>query len=256
MPNPARETSRHHPPPQEAEGSTSNRNTATDPRRRQALPGTLFRGQGRRVKNRWPGRGESRAAKRSRSDASLLREAPQRGALDAPRTGHHNRPPPQPDQPARPNTAGQGNCEEEKTSTPTCEALRRRFGEYEPYQGKFAHAGEDGFASAWADATSSLYSVSGPCVLGRWAPAIVRRELPAFYASAQLSRWLPVELFATIGPNLEQVRPVPLVSRGEDPRGTRVRGRSCVMEVCGGRGKAVQGDMMSWWLVASSVPSS
>jgi hypothetical protein len=47
------------------------------------------------------------------------------------------------------------------------EALPRRFGEYEPFQGKYAEAGKEGFSQAWRDATSALYfSGSGPCVGG------------------------------------------------------------------------------------------
>lgn len=210
------------------------------------------------------------------------------------------------------------------------EALPRRFGEYEPYQGKFADAGIDGFDDAWANATTTLYFAgSGPCVFGSlsagpgnlrpdkfwsmsltilaeplrdpaWRDAlrrffvVIADNVPAFYASAeltrghiwsgrslwadgetesaiwpvryrqgwlglppkptwwswlgrpfadvvdalpaeratptasgvlyeastelsgpagleQLSRWLPAELFAVIGPNPERQRPVPLV---------------------------------------------
>lgn len=47
------------------------------------------------------------------------------------------------------------------------EALPGRFGEYEPFQGKFADVGPQGFASAWAEATSLLFfSASGPCIDG------------------------------------------------------------------------------------------
>lgn len=47
------------------------------------------------------------------------------------------------------------------------EALPRRFGEYEPLQGKYAEAGPEGFIAAWNDATSLLFfSGSGPCIGG------------------------------------------------------------------------------------------
>lgn len=47
------------------------------------------------------------------------------------------------------------------------EALPRRFGEYEPFQGKYAETGVEGFSQAWRDATSSLFfSGSGPCTGG------------------------------------------------------------------------------------------
>lgn len=104
------------------------------------------------------------------------------------------------------------------------EALPRRFGEYEPLQGKYAEVGLDGSASGWTEATSSLFfSGSGPCVGGRlaagagalmrdrfwsmsmtfladplhepgWRDAIRRvfttlaDQLPAFYATATLTR--------------------------------------------------------------------
>lgn len=47
------------------------------------------------------------------------------------------------------------------------EALPRRFGEYEPLQGKYAEAGPEGFIAAWNDATSLLFfSGAGPCIGG------------------------------------------------------------------------------------------
>jgi hypothetical protein len=47
------------------------------------------------------------------------------------------------------------------------EALPRRFGEYEPLQGKLAEAGDGGFANAWRDATSILFfAASPPCISG------------------------------------------------------------------------------------------
>lgn len=102
------------------------------------------------------------------------------------------------------------------------EALPRRFGEYEPFQGKLAEAGVDGFTKAWADATSTLFTAgSGPCIGGQlsagpsaqfpdrfwsisltfhaepirdvgWQEALralfvtLADELPAFYASAEV----------------------------------------------------------------------
>lgn len=105
------------------------------------------------------------------------------------------------------------------------EALPRRFGEFEPLQGKLADAGDDGFARAWRDATSMFFfSASRPCIGGslwagpseprprsvwkmgldlhwqpiaddsRWREALrrffvaVAEELPAFYASAEVTR--------------------------------------------------------------------
>ncbi len=105
------------------------------------------------------------------------------------------------------------------------EALPRRFGEYEPFQGKLADAGDDGFAKAWRQASSMLFfAASSPCVSGsmwagpgelrprpvwrmsfqvhcqpitddvRWRDALRRmfvaiaEELPAFYASAEVTR--------------------------------------------------------------------
>lgn len=103
------------------------------------------------------------------------------------------------------------------------EALPRRFGEYEPLQGKLAEAGPDGFISAWRDATSLLFTAgSGPCIGGHltagpsaahrdefwsmslqflgdpmrepaWREALralftrLADDLPAFYASAELT---------------------------------------------------------------------
>jgi hypothetical protein len=47
------------------------------------------------------------------------------------------------------------------------EALPRRFGEYEPLQGKYAEVGPNGFSGAWADATSLLFIAgTGPCISG------------------------------------------------------------------------------------------
>lgn len=104
------------------------------------------------------------------------------------------------------------------------EALPRRFGEYEPLQGRYADSGGDGFAAAWAGATSLLFfSGAGPCVGGHlsagpgarfadrfwsmsltfladalndpgWRDAFRRifaslaDSLPAFYATAQMTR--------------------------------------------------------------------
>ena len=104
------------------------------------------------------------------------------------------------------------------------EALPRRFGEYEPLQGKLTDAGIEGFCEAWNAATSLVFlSGSGPCIGGslhagpndrfpspfwrlslqfhadplrdeRWRDATRRLvttladRLPAFYASAQLTR--------------------------------------------------------------------
>ena len=48
------------------------------------------------------------------------------------------------------------------------EALPRRFGESEPFQGKYAEAGSEGFTAAFNDATSLLF-FSG---LGRASAAI------------------------------------------------------------------------------------
>jgi hypothetical protein len=104
------------------------------------------------------------------------------------------------------------------------EALPRRFGEHEPFQGKYAVAGAEGFAKAWAEAASLLFvSGSGPCVGGHlqagpgkrfpdrfwsmsltlladplkepgWRDAARRLfitladKLPAFYARAEMTR--------------------------------------------------------------------
>jgi hypothetical protein len=47
------------------------------------------------------------------------------------------------------------------------EALPRRFGEWEPLQGRFADGGEPGFTTAWRDATSILFfTASAPCTGG------------------------------------------------------------------------------------------
>lgn len=47
------------------------------------------------------------------------------------------------------------------------EALPRRFGEYEPFQGRYSETGAEGFGQAWRDATSYLFfSGSGPCTDG------------------------------------------------------------------------------------------
>ncbi|MFB9688832.1 hypothetical protein [Amycolatopsis plumensis] len=47
------------------------------------------------------------------------------------------------------------------------EALPRRFGEYEPLQGKYSETGREGFSQAWRAATSPLFfSGSGPCIGG------------------------------------------------------------------------------------------
>lgn len=104
------------------------------------------------------------------------------------------------------------------------EALPRRFGEYEPFQGKYAESGAEGFCQAWRNATGLLFfSGSGPVVGGTlsagpsesnrgnfWTMSLtlhadpLRQEawrhglrstfveladgLPAFYASAQVTR--------------------------------------------------------------------
>lgn len=103
------------------------------------------------------------------------------------------------------------------------EALARRFGEYEPLQGKLADSGAEGFAQAWAEATSTLFVTgTGPCVGGHlsagpsaqfsdrfwsmsltllaepigdagWRDALrklfvaLADRLPAFYASAEVT---------------------------------------------------------------------
>ena len=103
------------------------------------------------------------------------------------------------------------------------EALARRFGEYEPLQGKLADSGAEGFAQAWAEATSTLFVTgTGPCVRGHlsagpsaqfsdrfwsmsltllaepigdagWRDALrklfvaLADRLPAFYASAEVT---------------------------------------------------------------------
>ncbi len=103
------------------------------------------------------------------------------------------------------------------------EALPRRFGEYEPFQGKLADTGIDGFTKAWAEATSLLFTAgSGPCIGGHlsagpgatfpdrfwsmtltllaepirehgWQEALrimfhtLADQLPAFYASAEVT---------------------------------------------------------------------
>lgn len=47
------------------------------------------------------------------------------------------------------------------------EALPRRFGEYEPLQGKFADVGSSGFRAAWAASTTTLFTAgSAPCIGG------------------------------------------------------------------------------------------
>lgn len=104
------------------------------------------------------------------------------------------------------------------------EALPRRFGEYEPFQGKYDQVGAEGFAQAWRDATSLLFfSGSGPVIGGTfnagpaeahpdkfwsmsltlhisafndsaWSDALrnvfvmLADGLPAFYATAQVTR--------------------------------------------------------------------
>jgi hypothetical protein len=45
------------------------------------------------------------------------------------------------------------------------EALPRRFGEYEPFQGRYDEVGTDGFATAWRDSTSLLFTAGTlPCL--------------------------------------------------------------------------------------------
>ncbi|MGO4454271.1 hypothetical protein [Arthrobacter sp. RAF14] len=103
------------------------------------------------------------------------------------------------------------------------EALPRRYGEYEPFQGRASEPGDDGFVKAWKAATGSLYFTgSGPCVGGHidegpqarfpdkfwsvsltflvdpilgsgWVEALrrlfvkVAEDLPAFYSSAEVT---------------------------------------------------------------------
>jgi hypothetical protein len=105
------------------------------------------------------------------------------------------------------------------------EAAPRRFGEYEPLQGKFDEVGADGFSAAWRSATSMLFiAPTAPCVDGslhagpsekypgpgwklcldlhhqplaldgRWRAALERffvalaSEMNAFYATAEVTR--------------------------------------------------------------------
>jgi hypothetical protein len=50
------------------------------------------------------------------------------------------------------------------------EALPRRFGEYEPFQGRYAQVGRAGFCDAWQDATTPLFfSGTGLCLGGHLA---------------------------------------------------------------------------------------
>lgn len=63
------------------------------------------------------------------------------------------------------------------------ECLPRRYGEYEPFQGKYADAGADGFRDAWADATSLLFT-SGvvPCLGGFLSPGPSERVPDGFWS--------------------------------------------------------------------------
>lgn len=107
------------------------------------------------------------------------------------------------------------------------EALPRRFGEYEPLQGRYADVGADGFAAAWQASTGTLFTAGQRPVLGgslgsgpgdrhrhavwtmalnlladplhdvRWRDAVrrffiaVADGLPALYANAQVTRgWI------------------------------------------------------------------
>jgi len=103
------------------------------------------------------------------------------------------------------------------------EALPRRFGEYEPLQGKWSDVGPEGFIDAWFEATSLLFITgSGPCIGGHlsagpnaefpdrfWSMSLqlladplrepawdeslralfvqLADQLPAFYASAEVT---------------------------------------------------------------------
>lgn len=103
------------------------------------------------------------------------------------------------------------------------EALPRRFGEYEPLQGKLAETGPESFVGAWRNATSLLFTAgSAPCIGGylsagpgaqhrdgfwsmsldfladpirepAWREALrtlfvrLADEFPAFYASAEVT---------------------------------------------------------------------
>ena len=68
------------------------------------------------------------------------------------------------------------------------EALPRRFGEYEPLQGKLAEAGDDGFANVWRDATSILFfTASPPCISGSmWAGPAEQHPRPIWHMSVNL----------------------------------------------------------------------
>lgn len=82
------------------------------------------------------------------------------------------------------------------------EALPRRFGEYEPLQGKLAGAGDGGFANAWRDATSILFfAASPPCISGSMgAGPAEQHPRPIWRMGVQLHyqplaadrRWRPV----------------------------------------------------------------
>jgi len=67
------------------------------------------------------------------------------------------------------------------------EALPRRFGEYEPFRGKYSETGVEGFSQAWRAATSSLFfSGSGPCT-GEYLSAGPSEQFPDRYWSMSLT---------------------------------------------------------------------
>lgn len=67
------------------------------------------------------------------------------------------------------------------------EALPRRFGEYEPFQHKYADEGREGVDRAWREATSALhFSGSGPCV-GGYLDAGPNNQFPDRYWSMSMT---------------------------------------------------------------------
>jgi len=104
------------------------------------------------------------------------------------------------------------------------EALPRRFGEYEPLQGKFADAGPDGFSAAWHAATGLLfYSGSGPCISGampgrrdRWPDQVWRMSLDFHVGPFQDQRWQAAlqALFITLADELPAYYATAQVVRG------------------------------------------